>query len=157
VVGSGAGLVGSPLSLGDGLIVAPFAGQIGRFLSQVRGFVRLVGGLFGVFGPLSRLLGQVVRPLGQPAGLVGLLGLLAGERLGLAGPRLIRGLTSALFIDQVVVEVISGVVLVLHRVPGHAIRLAGLRHALAGGDLPGFVLSHDRFFPGETARVCSPW
>jgi hypothetical protein len=42
-------------------------------------------------------------------------------------------------------------------VPGHAVRFAGLSHALAGGGLPGLVRSHDRFFPGEAARVCSPW
>jgi hypothetical protein len=36
---------------------------------------------------------------------------------------------------------------VLHRVPGHAVRLTGRGHALAGGDLPGLVLSHDQLFP----------
>jgi hypothetical protein len=57
----------------------------------------------------------------------------------------------------IVMDVRRGVVLVLHRVPGHAVWLAGLRHAQAGRDLPGFIRSHVRFFPGETARVCSPW
>jgi hypothetical protein len=42
-------------------------------------------------------------------------------------------------------------------VPGHAVRFAGLGHALAGGGLPRLVLSHDHFFPGGSARVCPPW
>ena len=37
-------------------------------------------------------------------------------------------------------------VLALDRVPGNAVRLAGLCHALPGGRLPGLVLSHDHFF-----------
>jgi hypothetical protein len=51
----------------------------------------------------------------------------------------------------------GGVVLVLKCAAGHAVGLAGLCHALAGGDLAGLVLSHDRQLPGEAARVCSPW
>ncbi|MGH3407996.1 MAG: hypothetical protein ACRDRJ_36680 [Streptosporangiaceae bacterium] len=39
---------------------------------------------------------------------------------------------------------------------GHAVGLAGLRHALANIGLMGFVPSHDHLIPGEAARVCSP-
>jgi hypothetical protein len=162
-LGGDAGLVGPPFGLGDGLVVAPFVGQFGRFLSQVGGFLGPVGVLLGPFGPLARLLGQVTRALGQFAGLDGML-LDAG--FGLAGA-CVPGLAGACVaaacvlrhavVPGVVAEVFGGVVLVFYRAAGHAIRLARLGHALAGGDLPGLVLSHDRFFPGEAARVCSPW
>jgi hypothetical protein len=36
-------------------------------------------------------------------------------------------------------------------VPGDAVRLAGLRHPLPRGALPGFVRSHDR---SSSWRVC---
>jgi hypothetical protein len=157
-LGGGTSLVGAPFGLGDGLVVAPFAGQVGRFLSQVGGFLGPVGVLLGSFGPLARLLGQVARLLGQFAGLDSML-MSAG--LGLAAVR-VPGLTGTCVLGHGVVpgfvaEVFGGIVVVRYRPAGHAVRLARLSHALAGGDLPGLVLSHDRFFPGETARVCSPW
>jgi len=154
LLGGGAGLVGSPLGLGDGLPVAPFVGQFQCFLGQVGGFLRPVGSLLGAVGALACLLGQVTCVLGQPTGMVGLL---LGARLGLAVARVIGCAINRVDVPVLVAEVFSGVVLVLHRMPGHAVRLARLSHALAGGDLPGLVLSHDRFFPGEAARVCSPW
>src|SRR6266516_1617047 len=46
-------------------------------------------------------------------------------------------------------------VLALDRVPGNAVRLAGLCHALPGGRFQGLVLSHDHFFlasPPASAR-----
>jgi hypothetical protein len=46
---------------------------------------------------------------------------------------------------------------VLPGTAGHTVGFAGLSHALADGGLAGLVLGHDRFFPGEAARVCSPW
>jgi hypothetical protein len=150
LLGGGAGLVGSPLGLRDGLLVAPFVGQLGRFLRQVGGLLGPVRGLLSAFGPLARLLGQVACMVGQPASLVGLL---LGAGLGLAVARII----GRAGVPVLIAEIFTGVVLVLHRVPGHAVGFACLSHALAGGDLPGFVLSHDRFFPGEAARVCSPW
>ena len=148
-LGGGTSLVGAPFGLGDGLVVAPFAGQVGRFLSQVGGFLGPVGVLLGPFGPLARLLGHVTRMLGQFAGLDSML---LGASLGLAAVR-VPGLAAACVPGHTV----FGVVLVLYRVAGHAVRLARLSYALAGGDLAGLVLSHDRFFPGEAARVCSPW
>ena len=157
-LGGGASLVGAPLGLGDGLVVAPFVGQFGRFLGQVGGFLGPVGVLLGPFGPLARLLGQVTRVLGQFAGLDGML---LGAGLGLAAacvPRLAAAcVLGHAVVPGVVAEVFGGVVLVFYRAAGHAIRLTRLGHALAGGDLAGLVLSHDRFFPGEAARVCSPW
>jgi hypothetical protein len=137
LLGGGAGLVGPPLGLGDGLLVAPFAGQFGRFLGQVGGLLRPISRLLGTVGALARLLGQVTRVLGQPTSLVGVL---LGAGLGLAVTRVIGHAG----VPVLVVEVFSGVVLVLHRMPGHAVGLARLSHALAGGDLPGLVLSHDR-------------
>jgi len=154
LLGDDAGLVGPQLGLGDGLLVAPLVGQFGRFLGQIGGFLRPVGGFLRPVGALARLLGQVTRVLGQPTGLVSLL---LGAGLGLAVARGFGCIIDRAGVPVHVVEVFSGVVLVLHRMPGHAVRLAGLSHALAGGDLPGLVLSHDRFFPGEAARVCSPW
>jgi len=157
-LGGGASLVGPPFGLGDGLVVAPFVGQVGCFLGQVGGFLGPVGVLLGPFGPLARLLGQVTRVLGQFAGLDSML---LGAGLGLAAacvPRLAAAcVLGHAVVPGVVAEVFGGVVLVFYRAAGHAIGLARLGHALAGGDLAGLVLSHDRFFPGEAARVCSPW
>jgi len=161
-LGGGASLAGAPFGLGDSLVVAPFVGQVRRFLSQVGGFLGPVGVLLGPFGPLARLLGQVARMLGQFAGLDSML-LSAG--LGLAAV-CVPGVTTAcvpvlggacVLGHAVVAKVFGGVVLVFYRAAGHAIRLTRLGHTLAGGDLAGLVLSHDRFFPGEAARVCSPW
>ena len=156
LLGGGAGLVGAPNGLRDGLLVAPLVGEFGRFLGQVGGLFRLLGGLLGAFGALARLLGQVARVLGQPASLVGLL---PGFGLAVVRVAVQAGVDWLVAADVFggVVLVFRGVALVLHRVPGHAVGFAGLGHALAGGDLPGLVLSHDRFFPGEAARVCSPW
>ena len=136
-LGGGASLVGPPHGLGNSLLVAPFVGEFGRFLGQVSGLFRLVGGLLGAFGPLARLLGQVACVLGQPASLVGLL--LPG--FGLAVVRVVVQAGA----DWLAVAVVSrggsvvflGVVVVLHRVPGHTVGFARLGHALAGGDLPG--------------------
>jgi hypothetical protein len=153
LLGGGASFVGTFDGPGNRLVVAPFVGQLGRFLGQVGGFLRLICGLLGQvggflesFGSLTGLLGQMAGLLGQPASLVGLL---LGEEFGIA-VTLVNGRAG-------MGRVVGGVVLVLHHVPGDAVWFAGLSHALAGGDLPGFVRSHDRFFPGETARVCSPW
>jgi len=124
------------------------------FSHQVGGFLGPVGVLLGPFGLLARLLGQVARLLGQFAGLDGIL---LGAGLSLAAA-CVPGLAAACVLRHAVVaEVFGGVVVVFYRAAGHAIRLARLSHALAGGDLAGLVLSHDRFFPGEAARVCSPW
>ncbi len=158
--GGGASLVGPPLGLGDDLGVAPFVGQLGRFLRQVGSLLRPFSRLLGALGPLTSLLGQVTGVIGQPASLVGLFqgaGLgVAVIRLGVqAGVSVQAGVGQA--VAPFVAEVVAGVTLVLHRMPGHAVRFAGLGHPLAGGDLPGLVRRHDRFFPGETARVCSPW
>ncbi len=150
-LGGGASLVGAPFGLGDGLVIAPFAGQVGRFLSQVGGFLGPVGVLLGSFGPLACLLGEVARLLGQVAGLDGML---VGAGLRLAAVRVgacVPGLMGTCVPGHAVV------VVVFYGPAGHAVRLARLSHALAGGDLPGLVLSHDRCFPGETARVSSPW
>src|SRR5271170_2774545 len=73
--------------------------------------------------------------------------------LGHAGARVLAHAV----VPGVVAEIFGGVVLVFYRAAGHAVRLTRFSHALAGGDLPSLVLSHDRFFPGEAARVCSPW
>jgi hypothetical protein len=158
-LGGGTSLAGAPFGLGDGLVVAPFVGQVRRFLSQVGGFLGPVGVLLGPFGPLARLLGQVARMLGQFAGLDSMLlsaslGLAAACVPGLAATCVAGACVSG---HAVVAKVFGGVMLVFYRAAGHAIRLTRLGHALAGGDLAGLVLSHDRFFPGEAARVCSPW
>lgn len=164
--GGGASVVGPPHGLADRLLVAPFVGQFGRFLDQVSGFLGPIGGLGRAFGSLPRLLGQIPRILGD---LPGPVRLLAGQGPG-------RGLGSGLFsLDAVrvlgcgvvrvlsrgviplIADVFGRVALVLHRVPGHAVGLTSLGHALAGGSLASLVLSHDCFFPGEAARVCSPW
>ena len=126
-----------------GLVVGELIDQV---LGFVGGFLRLVGGLFGQVGSFLKAFGSLTGLLGQVAGLVGLL---LGKEFGIA-VTLVNGRAG-------MGRVVGGVVLVLHHVPGDAVWFAGLSHALAGGDLPGFVRSHDRFFPGETARVCSPW
>ena len=157
------------------LIVGEVIGGVGGFLRLVGGLFCLVGGFRGAFGslagmlgqfagafgpsasllcPLAGLLGQVASVLGQLASLVGLL---LGTGLGVAGTGVNGGAGIGCAVNPVVAEVVGGVVLVLHHLPSHAVRLTGLSHALAGGDLPRFVRSHDRFFPGEAARVCSPW
>lgn len=153
--GCGAGLVGTPFGLGDGLIIASFLGQLVRFLGQVGGFLCLIGGLHGAFSAFAGHLGQVSRVLGELASLAGVL---LGAGLGIAVTRVgVRTDTGHVVAEVVVAEVVGSFALVLHRVPGHAVRLAGLSHALANGDLPRLVRSHDGLFPGETARVCSPW
>lgn len=149
-LGGGASLVGTPFGLGDGLIVASFLGQLVRFLDQVGGFLRLIGCLPGAFSAFAGHLGQVPCVLGELASLAGVL-LSAGLNIA------VTRVSVRTDICHVVAEVVGSVALVLHRVPGHAVRLAGLSHALANGDLPGLVGSHDGLFPGEAARVCSPW
>ena len=164
--GGGAGVVGPPHGLVDRLVVAPFTGQFGRFLGQVGGFLGPIGGLGRALGSLPRLLGQITRMLGD---LPGPVRLLAGQGLG-------RGLapgcsasmpyassaagsyaSPAAAVIPLIADVFGSVALVLHRMPGHAVGLASLGHPLAGGSLAGLVLRHDCFFPGEAARVCSPW
>jgi hypothetical protein len=137
-------LVAPGLVVGE--LIDQVLGFVGGFLRLICGLLGQVGGFLESFGLLTGLLGQMAGLLGQPASLVGLL---LGEEFGIA-VTLVNGRAG-------MGRVVGGVVLVLHHVPGDAVWFAGLSHALAGGDLPGFVRSHDRFFPGETARVCSPW
>ncbi len=55
LLGRCASLVGAPHGLGNGLLVAPFVGEFGRFLGQVGGFLCPLGGLPGAFGPFACL------------------------------------------------------------------------------------------------------
>jgi hypothetical protein len=152
LLGGGAGLVGAPLGLRDLLVVRQFPGQVGRFLGQVCGLIGRGGCLTGPLGAQPRLFGQVARVVSQAAGLIGLLGgaglIRAGIRLR-GGQVLVRGADAVLVrgADAVLVRGADAVlVLGLDRAPGHVVGFAGLGHALASGDLPGFVLSHDHFF-----------
>ena len=141
----GAGLAGPPLRLLLLLLVSPLPGQVGGFGGHIRGvvrhhgrLVRLFGPLPGVFGPFPRLVGSFpgpVRPLPRAQGALVLGGAFrtGPVRGGLILGDAVRGFVAAL--------------LALDRVPGHAVGFAGLGHPLAGGDLPGLVLSHDHFFP----------
>jgi hypothetical protein len=139
LLGSGAGFVGPAQSPVDLLVAAPLLGQFGRFLGQVGGLLSAVGGLCRAFGLDPGLLGQA-------ASLPGLVwGLLWGTRL--SGSR-VPG--------HALGRARRGGVLVFYGAAGDAIGLAGRGHALAGCDLASLVLSHDHFFPGETARVYSP-
>ena len=76
LLGGGAGLVGPLLGPCDVLLVGPFPGQIGRFLSQIRGVFRRGGRLIRSLGPHARMFGGIARSLRQAASLSGsLLGL----------------------------------------------------------------------------------
>jgi hypothetical protein len=109
-------------------------GVVGQVLGLAGGLLRLVGGLLCAFGPDPGLLSQAA----------GLLGLLLRRGLRLGGSRVL---------GHAVERVRGAGVLVLRRVPGDAVRLASLGHTLAGGDLPGLVLSHDHFFPASLPRL----
>jgi hypothetical protein len=50
-------LIGTFPSSGDGIVVTPFPGQVGRFLGQFGSLFRPVRGLLGPFSPLAGLLG----------------------------------------------------------------------------------------------------
>ena len=148
LLGGGAGLVGPLLGPGDLLVGAPFPGQVRRFLGQVRGALRRARGLIRALCPDLGFLRRLPRALGEltsPAGLLFSGCLLFGGVLFFRGVLFCRG---PLFVR---LELHVVVVLVLHGVPGDAVRLAGLRHPLPRGALPGFVRSHDR---SSSRRVC---
>ena len=125
-------LVRSRLLLG----VGPAPGQVGGLGGHVGGVARHRGGFLGSFGPLLRLIGPLLcligpttRPIGEFLRLLGVRPALAGVLLDPDAGGALRGR------------------LVLDRVPGHAVRFAGLGHPLASGGLPRLVLRHDYFFP----------
>ena len=136
LLGRGPGLGGPQLRLLLLLLVGPaagdgggFGGHIGAVVRHHGRLVRLLGPLPGPFGPLLSVLGQFPRPV---------------RVLLRAQPALARG--CPIPGDTGRGGFVLGV-LALDRVPGHAVWLAGLGHALAGSDLPRLVLSHDHFFP----------
>ena len=153
LLSGGAGLIGPLLGPGDLLVGAPFPRQVGRFLGQVRGALRRARGLIRALGPdlgFLRRLPRALRELASPPGLLFSGGLLFRGPLRFRGVLLFR--CGLLFRGKLFVGlVLHVVVLVLHGVPGDAVRLAGLRHPLPRGALPGFVRSHDR---SSSRRVC---
>jgi len=169
LVGPFARLVGSSLHLvGSGprsfllLLVGPFLRKLGGLLRKLGAFLRPDGVLLGLVGSFPRLVGScphsvggLLRPVSVVLRLVGvLLRLESGSsclnlrrsdtrRLGLASVPLLR---SHLDGARGLRPRFPGP----GRPPGHAVRLAGLRHAPAGGSLLGFVPSHDHL----SWRVC---
>ena len=130
--GRGPRLRGHPVRPRLLLAFGPAPGQVGGLGGHVSSGVSHRGGFLGPFGPLLSLVGPLLRLVGPPARPLGEFLRLLGVRTaldhgGLGGAVLSR--------------------LVLHRVPGHAVRFAGLGHPLAGGGLPRLVLRHDHFFP----------
>jgi hypothetical protein len=109
--------------VGPGLLlgVGPAPGQVGGLGGHVGGGLCHRGGFLGPFGPLLGLVGPLLRLVGPPAGPVGEFLCLLGVRPALSGRLWLGGALVAR--------------LVLHRVPGHAVRFAGLGHPLAGGGL----------------------
>jgi hypothetical protein len=142
--GRGSGLGGALPRLLLLLLAGPAAGHFGGFGRHVGGFLRHHGRLVRLIGPLTDLLGPVLRLLGPQPGPLEPVPRLLHAFLGAES-----GLARAAGVGVAV--------LVLDRVPGHAVWFAGFGHPLAGGGLPRLVLSHDHFFPGGSARVCPPW
>ena len=141
------GLGGPLLCLLLLLLVGPLTGEVGGLGRHIGGLLRHHGRLVRLLGPLPNQVGPLLRLVGQEPHVVRAL-LRAQPGFAAAvpdGP-----------VPGVVVHSGFGV-LAIDRVPGHAVGLTGLGHALPGGGLSRLVLSHDHFLPGGSARVCPPW
>jgi NAD(P)-dependent dehydrogenase (short-subunit alcohol dehydrogenase family) len=169
LIGGLPGLAGALPGLGPVLGFGPVAGQVGDLLGHVGGLFRHVGGLVGVLGSFPGSFGSFAGLVGQAVGLVGALLGQPGVPLAVAFLALVLGVHLGALL-AVVLGVLRGVflavlfagrVLVADHVPGHAVGLAGLGHAVADGGLTGLVLSHDHFLswrdgPRQPATVNWP-
>jgi hypothetical protein len=158
LVGAEAGVLGGPLQLVGAFprqplltFIRPFLGQIGSLVCQLgsllgpgRGFLCLVGPLAGpvrLFAGLLSSLPQLTNLVLPVDGSPDHVKIRSGDTrlLRLAEILLLRRLAEA----GIGCPALGGL-------PGHAVRLAGFRHAPTSGGLLGLVPGHDRL----SRRVC---
>src|SRR5262249_5199936 len=159
------------------ILVGPVLRQIGGLLRELGPLLGLGRGLLGQLGPFPCLLGGLPQLAGPPSRLEAdpqPPQIRRGDtRLpGFAEVLLLPGRAEAVLVWGLVEVLLrrgsararvrwgfAGAWILCPgpgRLPGHAVGLAGLRHALTGSSLLGLVPGHDHLLPGGAARVCPP-